>query len=104
MKKKLQSMPPGSEFLNLTLLDTIQHCPSLQKQFNEGLTLIGQGHPIDDNIANQSDNPPVVVPRSYVSYINSLENSLGFDNLNEATEADNCDWMQLRDPDGGEDL
>ncbi|GLU23744.1 hypothetical protein SLE2022_397260 [Rubroshorea leprosula] len=50
MKKLMQSWPTGSEFRDLPLLDAIQRYPSLQKEFNEGLTLIGQGHPIDDEV------------------------------------------------------
>ncbi|GKV19386.1 hypothetical protein SLEP1_g29656 [Rubroshorea leprosula] len=133
MKGLLQSMPPGSEFVNLPLLDTIQRYPSLQNQLNEGLTLIGQGHPIDDKVAMQSDDPPVVVPRSFFSLHNWLESvacepnvfapSVDADNIaanarannveqeddanyqrmDEATEADLCVSMWLRDPDGGED-
>ncbi|GKV19388.1 hypothetical protein SLEP1_g29658 [Rubroshorea leprosula] len=79
MKEVLQSMDIGSEFLNLRLLDTILRNPSLQYQFNEGLTLIGQGHPIDDNVAIQSDNPPVVVPRSFFQYYELLESDVAWE-------------------------
>ncbi|GKV19391.1 hypothetical protein SLEP1_g29661 [Rubroshorea leprosula] len=129
LKKQLQSLPPGSEFLDLPLLD-----PSLQNQFNEDQTLIGQGHPIDDKVAMQSDDPPVVVPRSFFSFYNWLENEVArepnafaplgdaaniaanarannveheddanYQRMDEATEVDRCVSMWLRDPDGGED-
>ncbi|GKV46060.1 hypothetical protein SLEP1_g53073 [Rubroshorea leprosula] len=70
----LQVISPGSEFLNLPLWDTIQLYPSLQNQFNEGLALIGQGHPIDDKVATQSNDPPVVVPLSKFWHYNLLDN------------------------------
>ncbi|GLT40225.1 hypothetical protein SLA2020_143760 [Shorea laevis] len=135
-------MPPGSEFLNLPLLDTMQLYLSLQNQFNGGLTLIGQGNPIEDNDAIQSVDPPVVGPHSiFLPYdwlekvasepnvftprgdaANMANNGPQFQAANarannveqeddandqrmdEATEADNCILMWLRDPDGGEDL
>ncbi|GKV19395.1 hypothetical protein SLEP1_g29664 [Rubroshorea leprosula] len=142
MKGLLQSMQPGSEFLDLPLLDAIQRYESLQNQFNEGLTLIGQGHPIDDKVAMQSDNPPVVVPRSFFWLYEWLERDMELESnvfapqgdaaniaangpqfqaanarannveqeddandqrMDEATEADRCVSMWLRDPDGGED-
>ncbi|GLU23796.1 hypothetical protein SLE2022_397740 [Rubroshorea leprosula] len=61
MKKLLESMVAGTEFLNLSLLDTIKHCPPLLHQFNEGLTSIGQGHTnIDDTFCILFDIPEVV--------------------------------------------
>ncbi|GKV46020.1 hypothetical protein SLEP1_g53040 [Rubroshorea leprosula] len=67
MKKLLESINAGTEFLDLSLLDTIKHCPPLLHQFNEGLTSIGQGHTdIDDTFCILFDLP-VIVPGPFVS-------------------------------------
>ncbi|GLT29957.1 hypothetical protein SLA2020_047850 [Shorea laevis] len=63
MKKLLDSMDADTEFLNLSLLDNINHCP-LSHQFIEGLTSIGEGHINIDDILS---DPTVVVPGPLVS-------------------------------------
>ncbi|GKV17680.1 hypothetical protein SLEP1_g28149 [Rubroshorea leprosula] len=67
MKKSLESMDAGPEFLNLPLLDTIKHCPPLLHQLNGGLTSIGQEHTnIDDTFCILFDVSEVV-PGPFVS-------------------------------------
>ncbi|GKV19392.1 hypothetical protein SLEP1_g29662 [Rubroshorea leprosula] len=91
-KELLQFMQPGSEFPDLPLLDIIQHCPSLQNQFNEG------------DAANIASNSPQFEATNTRANNVEQEDDANDQRMDEAIEADDPDWMQLLSPDGGEDL